>query len=79
MKTIILSAAFAACAGMASAHGFYVGGALDYAYPHSGDTQTAASLIAGVAMNQGSFGYGGELEVGGHVLGDHNGSAEVLG
>lgn len=70
MKTIILGAAFAAVAGMASAQGFYVGGALDYAYPHSGDTQTAGSIIAGVAMNQGALGYGGEVELGAHIAGD---------
>jgi opacity protein-like surface antigen len=70
MKTIILGAALAACAGMASAQDFYAGGALDYAYPHSGDTQTAGSLIAGVAMSQGALGYGAELEVGAHIAGD---------
>ncbi|SFR34071.1 hypothetical protein SAMN04488005_0595 [Yoonia tamlensis] len=70
MKTIILGAAFAACAGMASAQGFYAGGTLDYAYPHTGETQTAASIIAGVAMGQGALGYGAEVELGAHVAGD---------
>jgi hypothetical protein len=78
MKTIILGAALAVVAGMASAQNFYAGGALDYAYPHSGDTQTSASVIAGVAINQGTFGYGGELEIGGHVVGDADYSTRRL-
>ncbi|WP_162617600.1 hypothetical protein [Yoonia maritima] len=70
MKTIILGAAFAALAGAASAQNFYAGAALDYAYPHSGDTQTLGSLIGGIGFGQGLYSYGAEVEVGGHAGGD---------
>lgn len=70
MKTFILGAAFAVIAGGASAQDFYAGGALDYAYPHSGDSQTVGSLIGGVGFDRGLYAYGAEVELGGHVGGD---------
>ena len=78
MKTIILGAALAAVAGMASAQDFYAGGALDYAYPHSGDTQTSGAVIAGVGLGYGTFGYGAELELGMHIAGDADYSTRRL-
>lgn len=42
----------------------YVGGAVDYGYPHSGDTYTAGTFLAGVIFDLGPVGLGIEADVG---------------
>ena len=69
MKTLLAAGVLTVAGSVAAAQDFYVGGALDYAYPHSGDTQTAGSLIAGVDVGYGQYGYGGEVEFGTHLAG----------
>lgn len=50
----------------------YVGGALDYHYPHSGDDQVVGSAIAGLGFNVGPFAIGGEAEYGLQVAGEND-------
>ena len=70
MKTILVSAVLAAIGSAAFAQDFYAGASADYMYPHSGDTQTVGSLIAGVGFDRGLYGYGAEVEIGAHLAGD---------
>lgn len=69
---IVISAIVAAVVGSAAyAQDFYAGATLDYLYPHSGDTQTVGSFIGGVGLGGGvAYGFGAELEFGGHLAGD---------
>ncbi|WP_373635271.1 hypothetical protein [Yoonia sp. SS1-5] len=67
MKKIISIVAAGLIGSAANAQDIYAGAALDYGYPHSGDTQTVASLIAGIGLGPW---YGAEVEIGGRIAGD---------
>mgnify|MGYP001206725447 CR=1 FL=1 len=64
MRIFTAALALALTAGAAHAQDMYVGVAFDYGKPHAGDDQTAASLMAGVAFDAGTIGYGAEIEYG---------------
>ena len=74
MRIFTPALALALTTGAAYAQDMYVGVAFDYAKPHAGDDQTAASLMAGVAFDAGSIGYGAEIEYGASSTfgGDYN-------
>ncbi|MBB5723099.1 hypothetical protein FHS72_002736 [Loktanella ponticola] len=46
------------------AQDLYIGGGLDYGYPHSGDSETFGSFIAGVIFDVGPIGVGIEGDIG---------------
>jgi hypothetical protein len=49
------------------------GAALDYMYPHSGDSQTAAAFIGGVTLSAApTYSFGAELEFGTRIAGDND-------
>lgn len=62
--------ALAMMGSAATAQDFYTGLTLDYASPHSGDSQTLSSIVAGLGTGSGKVAYGGELELGYHFVGD---------
>lgn len=71
MKTGLSILGALAIATSAQAQDFYAGGALDYAYPHSGDSQLVGSVIGGLALsNNPDLNYGAEAELGWHLAGD---------
>ncbi|WP_157033187.1 hypothetical protein [Loktanella sp. S4079] len=70
MKQFIFAAVCAVSGTGVLAQDFYAGGTLDYAHPHSGDAQTVGSLVGGIGWSQGRYGYGAEVELGGHIGGD---------
>ncbi len=72
MKTLIPVIVAATLANVAQAQDVYVGGSLDYHFPHSGDAQTVGSLIAGLEIDAGSFSIIGEAEYGVQVAGDND-------
>ncbi|WP_108815344.1 outer membrane protein [Loktanella sp. Alg231-35] len=72
MKTLI-AALFAAALGTTThAQEVYVGGGLDYLFPHSGDAQSVASLIAGFGIETGGMGLGAEIDAGSRIAGDND-------
>ncbi len=64
MKITTLAAAFLCAGSAASAQDIYAGVALDYGLPHSGDAQTAASLLIGGSYSLGTMAIGAEAEYG---------------
>lgn len=60
----MIAVAIALTGGAAQAQDVYAGVAFDYGYPHSGDTQTAASLLAGASYDIGLMSFGAEIEYG---------------
>ncbi|MEO1641308.1 MAG: hypothetical protein AAFU41_18900 [Pseudomonadota bacterium] len=72
MHRLIPAAIMATLASTASAQDAYVGGSLDYNLPHSGDAQTAGSVIAGLGFDLGTFGVGAEVEYGLRIAGDND-------
>lgn len=64
MRIFTAALALALTTGAAHAQDMYLGVAFDYGKPHAGDDQTAASLMAGVAFDAGTIGYGAEIEYG---------------
>lgn len=72
MKTLIAALTFAALGTGAQAQDFYVGGTADYHFPHSGDAQTVASVVAGMGLGSGAFGIGAEAEAGFRIAGDND-------
>lgn len=72
MKRLIPALLSASLATTAQAEGFYVGGGLDYHFPHSGDDQVVTSIIAGLEMDAGPFAISGEAEYGARIAGDND-------
>ncbi|MBE0412473.1 hypothetical protein [Yoonia sp.] len=70
MKKLLILAGALAIGTSAAAQEFYGGLTLDYAKPHSGDSQTAASLLGGVMFGGPVFKYGAELDFGLPLAGD---------
>jgi hypothetical protein len=64
MKITVIAVAMALTGGAAQAQDIYAGVAFDYAYPHAGDTQTAATLLAGASFDVGTISFGAEIEYG---------------
>lgn len=64
MKFSILAAALAVVGSAASAQDIYAGVAFDYGTPHSGDAQSAATLLFGGAYSLGTMAIGAEAEYG---------------
>ncbi|WP_458791296.1 hypothetical protein [Yoonia sp. MH D7] len=64
MKFTTLLAALVCAGTSASAQDIYAGVALDYGLPHSGDAQTAASLLVGGSYSLGTMAIAGEAEYG---------------
>lgn len=64
MKLSIFAAAFVVAGAAAQAQDIYAGVAFDYATPHAGDTQTAASLFLGGNYELGTLAIGAEAEYG---------------
>ncbi len=64
MRISALALALAVTGGAAHAQDVYVGVALDYGQPHSGDTQSVASLMVGGAFDMGTMSVGVEAEYG---------------
>jgi len=62
--TATLTALAMSIAAPVAAQDLYVGGGLDYGYPHSGDSETFGSFVAGVIFDVGPFGVGIEGDVG---------------
>lgn len=72
MKTLFAALTTLALGTAAQAQDVYVGGGLDYAFPHSGDAQFAGSVIAGLGIAAGPFAIGAEAEAGSRVAGDND-------
>ncbi|MDX8350990.1 hypothetical protein [Cognatiyoonia sp. IB215182] len=72
MKRLIPALLSASLASAANAQDFYVGGGIDYHFPHSGDDQVVTSLIAGLEMDAGPFAISGEAEFGARIAGDND-------
>lgn len=64
MKISVIAVAIALTGGAAQAQDVYAGVAFDYGSPHSGDAQTAASLLAGASYDTGLLSFGAEIEYG---------------
>ncbi len=72
MKPLIPAILFATLGTGALAQDFYVGGSLDYLFPHSGDAQTVGAVIAGLGIDTGPFAVIGEAEYGAQIAGDND-------
>lgn len=72
MKKLTITIAAALLGTAVHAQDVYVAGALDYAFPHSGDDQYTGSLIAGMGIGAGPFAIGAEVEAGLQVAGDND-------
>ncbi len=72
MKPLMPAILVATFGSAAVAQDVYVGGSLDYHYPHSGDAQTVGSVIAGLEIDAGPFAVIGEAEYGTQVAGDND-------
>ena len=62
MKMLISAAVGAILSTTVYAQEAYVGGSLDYHFPHSGDAQIVGSLIGGLVIDAGPFAVVGEAE-----------------
>ncbi|MEL6841286.1 MAG: hypothetical protein AAFP85_18530 [Pseudomonadota bacterium] len=72
MKTLIPALLAAVLGNAAYAQDVYVGGSLDYHFPHSGDDQVVGSVIAGLGIDAGRFAVIGEAEYGAQIAGDND-------
>lgn len=72
MKPLIPTVLAATLGTAVQAQDVYVGGSLDYHFPHSGDAQTVGSLIAGLGIDAGPFAMIGEAEYGAQIAGDND-------
>lgn len=70
MKKIALLLGALTIGSSVAAQEFYGGLSLDYSLPHSGDSQTAASLIGGVMFGGPVLKYGAEADFGFPLAGD---------
>ncbi len=64
MKLLILAAAMGLTAGAAQAQDVYAGVSFDYGQAQTGESQTAASLVAGATFDVGTLSMGAEVEYG---------------
>ncbi len=64
--------------GAASAQDFYAGVGVEYAYPHSGDSQTAVPILGGVTFGGPTLRYGIEAEGSVPLLGNQDYNAARL-
>jgi len=64
MTPFVPAALVALVGSAAAAQDLYVAGSVDYMLAHDGDTQVAASGIAGMGFDAGLVGVGGEAEYG---------------
>lgn len=64
MKISIIAVVVALSGSAVHAQDVYAGVAFDYAKPHSGDDQTAATLMAGVSYDVGTLSFGAEVDYG---------------
>lgn len=72
MKPLITALLVATLGTGAFAQDVYLGGSLDYMFPHSGDAQTVGSVIAGLGIDAGPFAVIGEAEYGVQIAGDND-------
>ena len=72
MKPLIPAVFAATLASAATAQEVYVGGSVDYHFPHSGDAQTVGSVIASLGIDAGPFAVIGEAEYGAQIAGDND-------
>ena len=72
MKILITSLLAVTLGTAVQAQDAYVGAALDYGFPHSGDAQTVGSVVAGLGIDTGLFVIGAEIETGAQIAGDND-------
>jgi hypothetical protein len=72
MKHLISVIAALTLGTAAQAQDAYVGAAVDYHFPHSGDAQTVGSLVAGLGFDAGYVAVGAEAEAGFQIAGDND-------
>lgn len=72
MKPLIPALLAVTLGTAAAAQDVYLGGSLDYLFPHSGDAQTVGTVIAGLGIDAGPFAVIGEAEYGAQIAGDND-------
>ncbi|WP_341368711.1 hypothetical protein [Yoonia sp. BS5-3] len=72
MKSLFPAILAASLGTGAMAQDLYLGGSLDYMFPHSGDAQTAGSIIGGFGVSSGPFALTAEAEYGVQVAGEND-------